>query len=122
MAASFATACRDSPPAGGLCLPSVIPILSAAWASLPKARAGCGNPACPDPWRGLCANMIPTPTWAGGESQYMTGYQKTECSISLTGSVAGATCGEAFNLAMVGWGGPYGVVVCTPHTRKTGDS
>src|SRR5262249_52037626 len=26
-------------------------------------RAGCGNPACPDPWRGLCANMIPTPTY-----------------------------------------------------------
>jgi len=33
-----------------------------AWASSPKARAGCGNSACPDPWRGLCANMIPTPT------------------------------------------------------------
>ena len=31
-------------------------------ASSPKARAGCGSTACPDPWRGLCANMIPTPT------------------------------------------------------------
>jgi RNA-directed DNA polymerase len=35
-----------------LCLPSVIPIPCAAWASSPKARAGCGKAACPDPWRG----------------------------------------------------------------------
>ena len=35
---------------------------SAARAFLPKARAGCGSAACPDPWRGLCAIMIPTPT------------------------------------------------------------
>lgn len=34
-------------------LPTVChPIPCAAWASSPKARAGCGNPACPDPWRG----------------------------------------------------------------------
>ena len=32
---------------------SIILILCAAWASLPKARAGCGKPARPDPWRGL---------------------------------------------------------------------
>ena len=32
---------------------SIIPILCAAWASLPKARAGCGKSARPDPWRGL---------------------------------------------------------------------
>jgi|SRR5882724_5913469 len=50
--------------AGCLCLLSVIPIPCAAWASLPKVRAGCGNPACPDLWRGLYANMIPTPTIA----------------------------------------------------------
>src|SRR5713101_1812139 len=43
-------------------LPSVVPIPCAVWASSPKARAGCGNSARPDPWRGLCANMIPTPT------------------------------------------------------------
>ena len=30
---------------------SVIPILCGAWALLPKARAGCGKPARPDPWR-----------------------------------------------------------------------
>jgi RNA-directed DNA polymerase len=35
-----------------LCLLSVIPILCGAWALLPKARAGCGKPARPDPWRG----------------------------------------------------------------------
>ena len=31
---------------------SVIPILCDAWALSPKARAGCGKPARPDPWRG----------------------------------------------------------------------
>src|SRR5882762_1692461 len=62
MAASFWTACGVSSLAGCLCLPSLIPILSAAWASSPKARAGCGSAACPDPWRWLCAIMIPTPT------------------------------------------------------------
>jgi hypothetical protein len=31
-------------------------------ALLPEARAGCSNTACPDPWRGLWATMIPTPT------------------------------------------------------------
>src|ERR1700736_1488512 len=39
--------------AGCLCPLSVIHILCAAWALLPKARAGCGKPARPDPWRGL---------------------------------------------------------------------
>jgi hypothetical protein len=48
---AFGIACGAWSTAGCLCLPSVIPILSAAWASLPKARAGCGKPACPDPWR-----------------------------------------------------------------------
>src|SRR5438128_1382490 len=33
-----------------------------AWASSPKARAGCGNSARPDPWRGSWVTMIPTPT------------------------------------------------------------
>ena len=41
------------PPSVCLRPPSVIPILCAAWASLLKARAGCGKPARPDPWRGL---------------------------------------------------------------------
>jgi len=59
--ASCGTACGASSLAGCLRLPSVIPTPCAAWASSPKARAGCGNPACPDPWRGLCVNMIPTP-------------------------------------------------------------
>ena len=52
-AASFGIACGASSLAGCLCLPSVIPIPCAAWASLPKARAGCGNTACPDPWEGV---------------------------------------------------------------------
>ena len=34
----------------------------AAWALIPEVRAGCGKAACPDPWRGLWATMIPTPT------------------------------------------------------------
>jgi len=45
--------CGASSLAGCHRLTSVIPIPCAAWASSPKARAGCGNPACPDPWRGL---------------------------------------------------------------------
>src|SRR5271155_914486 len=48
--------------AGCLWCAPIILIPCDAWASSPKARAGCGNPARPDPWRGLCANMIPTPT------------------------------------------------------------
>src|SRR6266487_1176080 len=43
-------------------LASVILIRGYALASLPEARAGCSNPARPDPWRGLWATMIPTPT------------------------------------------------------------
>jgi len=43
-----------------LCLPSVILPPSRMGVST-KARAGCGSAPCPDPWRGLCANMIPTP-------------------------------------------------------------
>ena len=45
-------ACGVSSLAGCLRLLSVIPILCGAWASSPKARAGCGKPARPDPWRG----------------------------------------------------------------------
>src|SRR5436309_9231553 len=41
---------------------SVILIRGYALASLPEARAGCSNPARPDPWRGLWATMILTPT------------------------------------------------------------
>src|SRR5215468_5548406 len=37
-------------------------------ALLPKARAGCSNAARPDPWRGLWATMIPTPTIVQGGS------------------------------------------------------
>src|SRR5213593_280077 len=40
----------------------VILIPGSALALLPKARAGCSNAARPDPWRGLWATMIPTPT------------------------------------------------------------
>ena len=42
-AASFGIACGVSSLAGCLCLPSVIPIPCVAWASSPKARAGCGK-------------------------------------------------------------------------------
>src|SRR5437773_9401538 len=41
---------------------SVTLIPGTALALLPKARAGCSNAARPDPWRGLWATMIPTPT------------------------------------------------------------
>src|SRR5713101_8252186 len=40
-------------------------ILCAPLALLPEARAGCGNAARPDPWRGSWATMIPTPTPLG---------------------------------------------------------
>src|SRR4030095_14561190 len=43
-------------------LASVIRIPGSALALLHKARAGCSNAARPDPWRGLWATMIPTPT------------------------------------------------------------
>src|SRR4029077_13371333 len=43
-------------------LAAVILIHGCALALLPEARAGCSNPARPDPWRGLWATMIPTPT------------------------------------------------------------
>src|SRR5579864_2914396 len=57
------TVCGVSWLAGCLWCAPIILIPCDAWASSPKARAGCGNPARPDPWRGLCANMIPTPTF-----------------------------------------------------------
>src|SRR5262249_6938934 len=41
---------------------SIILILCAAWALLPKVRAGCGKSARPDPRRGSSATVIPTPT------------------------------------------------------------
>jgi len=51
-AAFSGIACGASSLAGCLCPLSIIPILCAAWALSPKARAGCGKPARPDPWRG----------------------------------------------------------------------
>src|SRR2546426_7098166 len=48
--------------AGSRKLTFVTLILGSALALLPKARAGCSNAARPDPWRGLWATMIPTPT------------------------------------------------------------
>jgi hypothetical protein len=48
--------------AGSLLRACVIPILYDALASLPEARAGCGNAARPDLWRGLWVTIIPTPT------------------------------------------------------------
>src|SRR6266508_3960664 len=48
--------------AGSRKLTFVILIPGSALALLPKARAGCSNAARPDPWRGLWATMIPTPT------------------------------------------------------------
>src|SRR4029077_3941333 len=47
-AAFSGIACGASSLAGCLCLLSVIPILCAAWALSPEARAGCGKPARPD--------------------------------------------------------------------------
>ena len=41
---------------------SIILFHCAAWASSPEVRAGCGKSARPDPWRGLRAITIPTPT------------------------------------------------------------
>jgi hypothetical protein len=57
-AAFLGIACGASSLAGCLCLLSVIPILCGAWASSPKARAGCGRPARPDPWRGCVKNAL----------------------------------------------------------------
>src|SRR6266511_3060255 len=48
--------------AGSRKLTFVTLIPGSALALLPKARAGCSNAARPDPWRGLWATMIPTPT------------------------------------------------------------
>src|SRR5438034_1001557 len=52
--------------AGSRKLTFVTLILGSALALLPKARAGCSNAARPDPWRGLWATMIPTPTIVSG--------------------------------------------------------
>src|SRR5438093_7639296 len=55
-------------------LASVILIHGYALASLPEARAGCSNPARPDPWRGLWATMIPTPTrWTCNSTNALRG-------------------------------------------------
>src|SRR5215469_2596757 len=62
LAACCGTECGGLLTAGCPLRASVIPIHCAASASSPEARAGCGNPARPDPWRGLWATMIPTPT------------------------------------------------------------
>jgi hypothetical protein len=52
---------RKSAPCSGLRAESAT-ARCAASASLPEARAGCGNPARQDPWRGLWATIIPAPT------------------------------------------------------------
>src|SRR6266851_1801560 len=61
-AACAGTACGGLLTAGCPLLASIIRIPCAASALSPEARAGCGKPARPDPWRGLWATMIPTPT------------------------------------------------------------
>ena len=61
-AACSGTGCGGSSTDGCLLLASVIRILCVGLASSPEARAGCGKPARPDPWRGSWATMIPTPT------------------------------------------------------------
>jgi hypothetical protein len=45
-----------------LCASIILILCTASLASLPEARAGCGNSARPDPRRGSWATMIPTPT------------------------------------------------------------
>jgi hypothetical protein len=47
--ACFGTGCGACSTAGCLLLALVMLILCAAWALSPEVRAGCGNPACPDP-------------------------------------------------------------------------
>jgi len=54
--------CIGSLLAGCILFASIILILCAAWALLPKVRAGCGKSARPDPRRGSWATVIPTPT------------------------------------------------------------
>jgi len=71
--ASFGIACGALSIAGCRCLLSVILIPCVAWASLPKARAGCGSSARPDPWRGLCSITIPTPTARFDASSFLSG-------------------------------------------------
>src|SRR2546422_3081791 len=61
-AGSAGTACASCWLVGCLLLAYAIPTLCVASASLPEARAGCGNSARPDPWRGCWATGIPTPT------------------------------------------------------------
>src|SRR5947199_8884841 len=58
--------------AGSRKLTFVILIPGSALALLPKARAGCSNAARPDPWRGLWATMIPTPTIVQAVTNYRT--------------------------------------------------
>src|SRR4029077_7181452 len=68
--------CGASSLAGCLCLLSVIPILCAAWALSPEARAGCGKPARPDPWRGYRVIAIPRPTGRTGACAFFTWAKK----------------------------------------------
>lgn len=49
-------------------------ILWCALVLLPKARAGCSNPARPDLWRGLWVTMIPTPTHAQHERKIINDF------------------------------------------------
>ena len=52
------TASRSTSNAGCHTPVSAIPTQASALPSPPKARAGCGNAACPDPWRGLWVTII----------------------------------------------------------------
>jgi hypothetical protein len=61
-ATSPGTGCGGLLTAGCPRYASITPILCVVMASLPKARAGCGSSARPDPWRGPWATMVPTPT------------------------------------------------------------
>src|SRR4029077_890320 len=54
--------CIGSLLTGYILFASIILIRCAAWALLPKVRAGCGKSARPDPRRGSWATVIPTPT------------------------------------------------------------
>src|SRR5215469_319054 len=59
---SLGIECIGSLLTGCILFASIILILCAAWALLPKVRAGCGKSARPDPRRGSWATVIPTPT------------------------------------------------------------
>jgi len=57
-AMSHGIECIGSLLTGYILFASIILILCAAWALLPKVRAGCGKSARPDPRRGSWATVI----------------------------------------------------------------